>query len=107
FCLSNLLDSDKFDEQKTREYLQLIAHENERLGRLIQNFLAFSRIERKKHNFEFSVLPARQIVEAAIGSVRGRFDVLGCRFDLQIEENLPAVLADAEALGAALVNLLD
>jgi signal transduction histidine kinase len=105
--VETLLDSERFDEQRTREYLQLIGQENERLGRLIQNFLTFSRMERKRHSFHFSLLPARQLVEAAIESVRGRFDTSGCQLQVQIEDNLPPVMADPDALATALINLLE
>lgn len=105
--LETLLDSEKFNEQQTREYLQLIAQENERLGRLIQNFLTFSRMERKKYTFHFSSLPPRQIVDAAIASVRERLDAPGCRIDVRVEDNLPPVMADSDALATALINLLE
>jgi len=105
--VETLLESEKFDEQKTREYLQLIAQQNERLGRLIQNFLTFSRMERKKYRFQFSLLPARQIVDAAMASLGGRLETPGCRLEVQIEDNLPSVMADQEALVAALINLLE
>ena len=105
--VETLLDSEHLEERKTREYLQLIAQENERLGRLIQNFLTFSRMERGKHQFHFSLLPARQIAEAAAESVRGRFDAPGCRLEVRIEDSLPPILADADALAAALINLLE
>jgi signal transduction histidine kinase len=105
--VETLLDSEHLEEQKTREYLHLIAQENERLGRLIQNFLTFSRLERRKHKFHFSPLPARQVVDAAVQSVGGRFNAPGCRLDVQIEENLPPVMADPDALATALINLLE
>jgi signal transduction histidine kinase len=105
--VETLLDSEKLEEQKTREYLELIAQENERLGRLIQNFLTFSRMERKKYAFHFSPLPARQIVESAIRPMRERFDGPGCRLDVQIGDDLPCVMADPDALAAALINLLE
>ena len=105
--VETLLDSEKLDEPRTREYLRLIAQENERLGRLIQNFLTFSRMERRKHTFQFSPLRPRQIVDAAIKSSRGRFDAPGCRLDVRIEDNLPRVMGDADALGTALNNLLE
>ena len=38
---------------QAREYLQLIGKENTRLSRLIDNFLAFSRIERNKYRLRF------------------------------------------------------
>lgn len=105
--VETLLDSDELDEQKTREYLQLISQENERLGRVIGNFLTFSRMERKKYAFQFSLVPARQVVESAVESMRGRLEAPGCQLLLEIEDNLPPVMADADALTAALVNLLE
>jgi signal transduction histidine kinase len=105
--VDTLLDSDRIEEKKAREYLQLIAKENDRLSRVIQNFLTFSRMERRMHTFDFVSVPPGQIIDAAVGSVRERFDVPGCHFELQIEENLPDVTADADALATALINLLD
>src|SRR4029077_18061488 len=43
-----LLEDATLDETKTREYLQLIASENQRLSRVVENFLTFSRIERNR-----------------------------------------------------------
>jgi len=46
-------------------------------------------------------------VEAAAGAVRERFQGPGCRFEVAPAPELPPVLADADALVTALVNLLD
>ena len=105
--VDTLLSSEKLNEQTTREYLQLIAQENERLSRLIQNFLTFSRMERNKHTFHFTAMPASEIVEAAVDAVRERFQVPGCRFEAQVGPDLPIVMCDRDALAAALINLLD
>jgi len=105
--VETLLAAEKFDEQTTREYLQLIAQENERLSRLIQNFLTYSRMERGKHQFHFSPMPARQIVESAVESMRPRFNAPGCRLDLEVEGDLPPIMADADALASALSNLIE
>jgi signal transduction histidine kinase len=105
--LETLLDSDQLEETRTREYLQLIAQENERLGRLIETFLTFSRMERRKYAFHFSPVPARQIIEAVVASVRGRLEAPGGRLDVEIEDNLPLVMADPVTLSAALMNLLE
>ena len=105
--IDTLLDSDRLNQQTTREYLQLVAMENERLSRLIQNFLTFARLEQKKHTFNFSPLPANQIVDAAANAVRDRFKAPGCRFEVQAAPDLPNVVADPDALSTALINLLD
>jgi len=105
--VDTLLDSKELDQKTAREYLQLIATENLRLSRLIDNFLTFSRIERNKYAFHFHEVPASALVEAAAGAVRERFHAPGCRFDVQAAVDLPTVVADADALVTALVNLLD
>src|SRR5262245_37374 len=105
--VDTLVESDQLEEQKTREYLRLIARENERLSRLIENFLTFSRMERRKYTFHFKPLSAREIVETAIEAVRERFAAPGCRFEAQVEPNLPNILADPETMPIALINLLD
>jgi signal transduction histidine kinase len=55
--VDTLLDTEKFDEKTTREYLELLARENARLSALIENFLTFSRLERNKFAFRFEPVP--------------------------------------------------
>ncbi len=105
--VDTLLNSQPLHEQTAREYLQLIAKENVRLSRLIDNFLTFSRIERNKYAFDFNETSAASIAESAAGAVRERFQPPGCRFEVNIAPNLPSVMADADAMVTALLNLLE
>jgi signal transduction histidine kinase len=105
--VDTLLNSQPLHEQTAREYLQLIAQENLRLSRLIDNFLTFSRMERNKYAFGFKEVPATAIVEGAVTAVRERFNASGCQFETHIAPDLPSVVADADALVTAVVNLLD
>ncbi len=54
--VDGLLADPKLDETKTREYLHLLASENVRLTRLIENFPAFSRLERGRERFVFTAV---------------------------------------------------
>ena len=92
---------------RQREYFQLIAGENERLSRLIDNFLTFSRMERNKRAFEFADLRVEEVVAAAVESVRERFDSPGCRFEVDVAADLPPIVGDRDALITVLLNLLD
>ncbi len=105
--VDTLLQSNPFHEETARQYLQLIAAENVRLSRLIDNFLTFSRIERKKHAFNFTQVSAGAIAESAAVAVRERFAAAGCQFALHTAPGLPPVLADADAMVTVLLNLLD
>jgi len=105
--VDTLRETPRLHEPTAREYLDLIATENLRLSRLIENFLTFSRIERNKYQFDFQSVPAGAIAENAAAAVRERFNAPGCSFDTDIAPDLPTVVADADAMVTALVNLLD
>ncbi|MFO0898615.1 MAG: HAMP domain-containing sensor histidine kinase [Pirellulales bacterium] len=105
--VDTLLDAPAMEEQRTREYLQLISTENLRLSRLIENFLVFSRLSRGKQTFDFRRLEPQAVVDAALAAVRERFDQPGCTLTAQVDRELPAVRGDFDALVTVLVNLLD
>ncbi|HNW40702.1 MAG: Signal-transduction histidine kinase senX3 [Verrucomicrobia bacterium ADurb.Bin122] len=105
--VETILAAPALDEKTVREYLTLIAQENLRLSRLIDNFLTFSRIERKKYVYDLRPVEASEIAECAAAAVRERFNAPECTFTTDIPADLPAIEADAGALVTALINLLD
>jgi signal transduction histidine kinase len=64
-------------------------------------------MERNKYALDFSEVPARTIVEGAAAAVQERFHAPGCRFEVQMASDLPPIVADADAMVTAVVNLLD
>jgi signal transduction histidine kinase len=105
--VETLLEGRYRDPQQRREYLQLIAQENERLSRLMDNFLAFSRLERNQRVFEFADVHLETIVRAALDAEQERLAAPGCRVEVAIASDLPPVSGDADALTTVLINLLD
>lgn len=105
--VDTLLDAPRLEETTAREYLTLIARENLRLSRLIDNFLTFSRIERNKYSFSFSPVPPETIVQQATAALQDRLHAPNCRFEMAVEADLPDIRADTDALVAAVINLLD
>ena len=73
-----LLRDAQFDTLKTREYLELIAGENLRLTRLIEDFLTFSRIERNRQKFQFAETNPSDVVSAAVRVMRDRVQASAC-----------------------------
>jgi len=104
--VDTLLAGHHQDPQQVREYLQLIDQENTRLGRLIDHFLTFSRMERNKQVFEIVPADPAEIARQAAEAMQTRFQN-HCRFTADIAANLPAVPADKDAMVTVLVNLLD
>lgn len=95
------------NEQQVAEYLDLIARENLRLSRLTDNFLTLSRLERNEHAIHLSRTDPLPIIEQAVQSMRARLEAPGCTFLLDLPVQLPAIIADRDALALVIGNLLD
>jgi signal transduction histidine kinase len=104
--VEGLLADPAPDPVKTREYLQLIAAENMRLSRLVENFLTFSRVDRGGLRLAFAPVDPAAVVHAAIESVGPRVAEPGA-VRVDVPGNLPRLVADQDALRGALANLID
>ncbi len=105
--VESLLDDKEATAQKAHEYLEMIARENLRLSRLIENFLTFARLERNRRKFEFSLTQPDRVAYAALAAAQERFRNPECRVEVSIPQGLPAVRADEDSLVTVLLNLLD
>ena len=95
------------DDKQLREYLDLIAGENERLRRIAENFLAFSRLERGRAALELGPVAPHAVAAQAVAPFAARLAAPGCTFTLEVPDTLPEIRADREALAQVLANLLD
>jgi len=101
-----LLEDDELEPAKTRDYLKLMAVENARLTRLIDNFLTFSRLERNRQQFAFKPASAADIVDDALNALpedRRREHAA----HVEVATDVPAIVADHDAMVTVLLNLLD
>jgi len=105
--VDTLLEGSYSNPNQVMEYLQLISKENERLSRLIDNFLTFSRMERNKQAFQMRPVSPTSIAQTAAQAVQTKLGRGSCRFETEIPDGLPPVKADHDAMVTVLVNLLD
>ncbi|MFO1475270.1 MAG: HAMP domain-containing sensor histidine kinase [Verrucomicrobiota bacterium] len=105
--VDTLLEGRVRDEAQAQEYLRLTARENERLSRMIDNFLTFSRMERNKVAFSIGDISAEAVARDAVESVKTKLETHHCRLEVKIGDGLPPVRGDHDALVTVLVNLLD
>jgi signal transduction histidine kinase len=105
--VDTLLEGNVKDETQTEEYLRLTAKENQRLSRMIDNFLTFSRMERNKKAFTFADCAPAAIAQDAIEAVKTKYATNNCQFTSDIPEIIPDIQADHDAMVTVLVNLLD
>ncbi|MFM7554781.1 MAG: sensor histidine kinase, partial [Verrucomicrobiota bacterium] len=105
--VDSLLADPEPEPGRTRAYLEVVSGETVRLGRLVDDYLTFARLERGAMAYDFQPTAPETVVEAAVRSVRPRFAAPGCDFRTEVAGGLPRVLADAPSLTTALLNLLE
>ncbi|HYB40958.1 MAG TPA: HAMP domain-containing sensor histidine kinase [Candidatus Methylomirabilis sp.] len=95
------------DEATRREYYGVITRESERLTRLIDNVLDFSRIEGGRQRYDIAPTAVEPIVHEVIETFRHPLVRQGFKVEVDVEPDLPEVPMDAEAVKQALANLVD
>jgi signal transduction histidine kinase len=94
-------------QEKKDEYYRIIRKESERLGRLINNILDFSRIEAGRKEYDLRETDIAELVRSTLDAYRYQIEKQGFQFQLSIDSNIPAVRLDREAIARALVNLVN
>jgi signal transduction histidine kinase len=88
------------------EYLATIIHESERLTRLVDNVLDFSKIEQGRKLYELRPTSIGAVIEAVVRTVQYPVESAGFILRVSVAENLPQINGDADALQQALLNLV-
>ncbi len=102
--LQTKTDISKNDKQ---EYLDIIQGESDRLSRLINNVLSFSRIERGAKEYHFSPVSLNSIVDNVLRTMQYQIEQNGFELEVQLPENEIIINIDADSIAEALTNLLD
>jgi signal transduction histidine kinase len=90
----------------TQQHLGIIRRECERLGRLIENVLNFSRLERGLKQFHFEYEDPAAVLRLALDSFRPHAEAEGFRLATEIPDDLPELRLDADAILQVMLNLL-
>ncbi|MCA1570279.1 MAG: HAMP domain-containing histidine kinase, partial [Chloroflexi bacterium] len=94
------------DESTRGEYLDTIINESERLTRLLNNVLDFSRIEQERRTYRLQPAHLPDVLRAAVRTLEYPLAQDGFELRLEIDDGLPPVNADADAVQQAVLNLL-
>lgn len=97
----------RFKDRKAQtEYLDTIVNESQRLTRLLNNVLDFSKIEQGKRLYRPESASLYEIVESAARAMEYPLSQQGFRLNVKTENDLPKVRVDHDAVEQALLNLL-
>jgi signal transduction histidine kinase len=92
---------------KRQEYYEIVRKESERLTSLINNILDFSRIESGKKEYSFRETDVADLVRGTLESYRFEIEQNGFQFEQKIDNDLPQVSVDREAIARSLLNLVN
>jgi signal transduction histidine kinase len=94
-------------EEKRREYYATLGAESERLSRLIDNVLEFSRLERGTRQLELRSAALGPVLEDLLALLRPHAERQGFKVELAVESGLPPVRLERDALAQILFNLVE
>ncbi len=103
-----LADGLVTDPQAQREYLQTLRGESERLSSVVENVLAYARLEQGRADARIERLPLRDVAERLVPRLERR--AADSDVALHVDVRGPAgdpLRVDVEALGQILLNLVD
>ncbi len=92
---------------KQQEYYEIIRKESERLTSLINNILDFSRIESGKKEYSFKETNVADLVRSTLESYRFEIEQNGFQFEQKIDNDVPPLWVDREAIARSLLNLVN
>lgn len=103
----NLADGVVADGEQVRRYGSLIESEGRRLSEMVTRVLDFAGIQTGLRPYRMRPVSVAALVDTVLTQCRLAAEQRGIRVERSVPEDLPAILADEEALGRALTNLVD
>ena len=94
-------------EEKRQEYYEIITRESSRLTNLINNILDFARIDALQKSYVLEPTDVGQVVRDTYNAYGAQLDHCGFERHLCVAKSLPVVLADADAITRAMINLIN
>ena len=94
------------NEAERQESLDVIVGETQRLSRLINTVLDFSKIERGQKQYRMADVDVSEVVRSALNTLKYSLEEKGFTVEAEIEPGV-RVDGDADALEQAILNLVD
>ncbi len=101
-----ILRSKELDAETERQFIQIIHNESDRLARLIENVLSISRIEAGNVKYKLEPLEPSLIISEVFKSHRMLAEEKDIVFSVDVNDDLPLIAGDRDALQQALINVV-
>ncbi|MFA8343077.1 MAG: sensor histidine kinase [Rhodothermaceae bacterium] len=95
------------DDKKRKEYYKIISSEAERLGKIVNNILNFSKMEAGKRKYMFGKTDISDLLGNIISTYSFHLKQSGFTINFTNEISAGKITCDREAIGEAVLNLID
>ncbi len=86
-----------------KKYLAQISSETTRVGRIVQDLLAFSRRSKSQQR---SKIQFNSVIATTVNLIAHKLKLMNVEIELNLDENLPAIHCDASQMQQVLINLI-
>jgi len=93
---------DRLRSEDRIEYMKMVLEESERIKKIVQDLLDFSRPKKA----DFKVADINGVIRNSLKLVQNTLDISRIKSQLDLKEDLPAVFIDEDRIREVLVNLL-
>ncbi|MDZ7764118.1 MAG: ATP-binding protein [Melioribacteraceae bacterium] len=94
-------------EEKKKEYYRVISQESNRLSRIVNSILSFSKIESGKRKYNFQPADLNELITQVYENYKYHLETKGFTFKISSNEQMPELELDREAITEAVINLVD
>jgi signal transduction histidine kinase len=101
-----LLENEKSLSDKSKNHLEIIEGETDRLTRLINNVLDFSKIEKGIKNYSFREVNFNKIVKTVIERMQYTLKMKGFNLKTKFDKFNDLICGDADAITEAIENVI-
>lgn len=88
--------------EEFRKYLSQVVHETARVGRIVQDLLAFSRRSKPQR----SKVDINSVIRSTVNLLDHKLKLLGVQIDLNLQQDLPTVHSDSSQMQQVILNLI-
>lgn len=94
------------DPGRVQQYGAVIQREGHRLSDMVEQILMYAGIQSGRKHYDLKPTAIPDVIDRALADYAAAFEEAAWRVEKKVEEGLPPVLADAQALESAIKNLL-
>jgi signal transduction histidine kinase len=105
--LTHVLDKSDVSKKERRDYLKAIAAECDRQIDLVSNLLDLSQIEAGKFALPRTEVNVYEVLRQCFDTQRHAAEARGQKINLEVEKDLPLVIADGKALRRVICGLIE